>query len=160
MCCNGNEALGKKTCILTVQTSHTHHRCWQMNEISIQQTSYNFRMLFSYRERAESKSWKKKTKPTETHLDRKHFVMSEKKPYDNVEFDWIQLSADLDPSKTESFLNKWKRKFGENPFVPIGKCDAIIGMPFEISRQWKKITTFKIAFPWQWKVWCAAKWVT
>lgn len=47
--------------------------------------------------------------------------MSEKKPYDDVEFDWIQLSADLDPSKAESFLAKWQRKFGENPFVPIGK---------------------------------------
>lgn len=51
--------------------------------------------------------------------------MSEKRPYDNVEFDWIQLSADLDPSKAESFLDKWKRKFGENPFVPVGKCDVI-----------------------------------
>lgn len=55
-------------------------------------------------------------------------MMSEKKPYDDVEFDWIQLSADLDPSKAESFLAKWQRKFGENPFVPIGKwtiCDVI-----------------------------------
>lgn len=53
--------------------------------------------------------------------------MSEKKPYDNVEFDWIQLSVDLDQSKKETFLQKWKRKFDENPFVPIGKlrrrCD-------------------------------------
>lgn len=48
--------------------------------------------------------------------------MSAKKPYDDVEFDWIQLSADLDPTKAETFLGKWKRKFSENPFVPIGEC--------------------------------------
>lgn len=63
--------------------------------------------------------------------------MSEKKPYDNVEFDWIQLSADLDPSKTETFLNKWKRKFAENPFVPIGKCDAINVICLEICEEKK-----------------------
>lgn len=50
-------------------------------------------------------------------------VMSEKKPYDNVEFDWIQLSADIDPGDSETFLAKWKRKFEENPFVPIGEYD-------------------------------------
>ena len=49
-------------------------------------------------------------------------MMSEKKPYVDVEFDWIQLSADLDPTNNESFLAKWKRKCTENPFVPIGKC--------------------------------------
>lgn len=48
--------------------------------------------------------------------------MSENKPYDNVEFDWIQLSFDIDPTHTESFIEKWKRKFEENPFVPIGEC--------------------------------------
>lgn len=71
--------------------------------------------------------------------------MSEKRPYDNVEFDWIQLSADLDPSNAESFLDKWKRKFGENPFVPIGKCDVI------------KLTERKITiaiFPWQYMAMC------
>lgn len=47
--------------------------------------------------------------------------MSEKKPYDEVEFDWIQLSAELDPFGNESFLGKCKRKFGQNPFVPVGK---------------------------------------
>lgn len=47
--------------------------------------------------------------------------MSEKKPYDEVQFDWIQLSTDLDPLGDESFLGKWKRKFGQNPFVPVGK---------------------------------------
>lgn len=47
--------------------------------------------------------------------------MAEKKPYDDVEFDWIQLSVDLDQSLKETFLQKWKRKFNENPFVPIGK---------------------------------------
>lgn len=48
-------------------------------------------------------------------------IMSENKPYDNMEFDWIQLSADIDPGNTETFLQKWKRKFEENPFVPIGE---------------------------------------
>lgn len=38
-----------------------------------------------------------------------------------MEFDWIQLSADIDPGNTETFLQKWKRKFEENPFVPIGE---------------------------------------
>lgn len=52
-------------------------------------------------------------------------MMAESKPYDNVQLDWIQLSADLDPSKNESFLSKWQRKFAENPFVPIGKCAEI-----------------------------------
>lgn len=47
--------------------------------------------------------------------------MSEKRPYDDVEFDWIQLSKDLNPVKEETFLGKWKRKFGDNPFVPVGK---------------------------------------
>lgn len=47
--------------------------------------------------------------------------MSEKQPYDNVEFDWIKLVADLNP-EPETFLEKCKRKFNENPFVPIGKC--------------------------------------
>lgn len=47
--------------------------------------------------------------------------MSEKKPYDNVQFDWIQLSADLDPMTDETFLGKWGKKFKENPFVPIGE---------------------------------------
>lgn len=47
--------------------------------------------------------------------------MSEKQPYDNVEFDWIKLVADLEKNQ-ESFLDKCKRKFNENPFVPIGKC--------------------------------------
>lgn len=46
--------------------------------------------------------------------------MSEKQPYDNVEFDWIKLVADLEKNQ-ESFLDKCKRKFNENPFVPIGK---------------------------------------
>lgn len=41
--------------------------------------------------------------------------------YDNVQFDWVQLSADLDPTKNETFLGKTRRKFAENPFVPIGK---------------------------------------
>lgn len=40
--------------------------------------------------------------------------------YDDVQFDWIQLSVDLDPSNNESFMAKTKRKFAENPFVPIG----------------------------------------
>lgn len=47
--------------------------------------------------------------------------MSEKQPYDNVEFDWIKLVADLNP-ESETFLEKCKRKFNENPFVPIGEC--------------------------------------
>lgn len=47
---------------------------------------------------------------------------SSKKPYDNVEFDWIQLSADIDPNAVETFYEKTKRKFSENPFVPIGEC--------------------------------------
>lgn len=46
--------------------------------------------------------------------------MAEKQPYDNVEFDWIKLVADLNP-EPETFLEKCKRKFNENPFVPIGK---------------------------------------
>lgn len=41
--------------------------------------------------------------------------------YDDVQFDWVQLSADLDPAKNEYFLAKTKRKFAENPFVPIGE---------------------------------------
>lgn len=46
--------------------------------------------------------------------------MSEKHP-NEAEFDWIQLSIALDPNSNESFLEKWQRKFLENPFVPIGK---------------------------------------
>lgn len=46
--------------------------------------------------------------------------MSGSQPYDNVELDWIKLVADLEPSH-ETFLAKCKRKFNENPFVPIGK---------------------------------------
>lgn len=77
--------------------------------------------------------------------------MSEKRPYDNVEFDWIQLSADLDPSKTETFLGKWKRKFGENPFVPVGKCIKFCDVI--ISRGKKYICIIDIfAFPWQSKM--------
>lgn len=41
--------------------------------------------------------------------------------YDNVSFDWVQLSADLDPADSETFLGKCSRKFEENPFVPIGE---------------------------------------
>lgn len=48
--------------------------------------------------------------------------MTEKKPYDNVDFDWIQLSIDIAPTNTETFIQKWKRKFQENPFVPVGEC--------------------------------------
>lgn len=48
--------------------------------------------------------------------------MVEKQPYDNVEFDWIQLSSDLDPTVYETFIEKWTRKFKENPFVPVGEC--------------------------------------
>lgn len=51
--------------------------------------------------------------------------MSEKKPYDDVQFDWIQLSADLDPTNQETFIGKWKRKFTENPFVPVGECTIL-----------------------------------
>lgn len=47
--------------------------------------------------------------------------MTEKKPYDEVSFDWIQLSADIDPESSETFLGKWQRKFKENPFVPVGE---------------------------------------
>lgn len=47
--------------------------------------------------------------------------MSETPKPENVEFDWIQLSSDIDPTKTETFLQKTIRKFGENPFVPVGK---------------------------------------
>lgn len=41
--------------------------------------------------------------------------------YDDVQFDWVQLSADLDPAKNERFMAKTQRKFAENPFVPIGE---------------------------------------
>lgn len=41
--------------------------------------------------------------------------------YDDVQFDWVQLSADLDPATKETFLAKTQRKFAENPFVPIGE---------------------------------------
>lgn len=41
--------------------------------------------------------------------------------YENIEFDWVQISADLDPSNNETFLAKCQRKFAENPFVPIGE---------------------------------------
>lgn len=41
--------------------------------------------------------------------------------YDDAQFDWVQLSADLDPSKNETFMAKTQRKFTENPFVPIGE---------------------------------------
>lgn len=47
--------------------------------------------------------------------------MSETPKPKDVEFDWIQLSADVDPTKNESFMQKTTRKFKENPFVPIGK---------------------------------------
>lgn len=70
-------------------------------------------------------------------------MMSEKKPYDDVEFDWIQLSADLDPSKAETFIAKWKRKFGENPFVPIGKCKNCDAIRKQFDLQ-KNSTTLKI----------------
>ncbi|XP_031634163.1 HIG1 domain family member 2A, mitochondrial-like [Contarinia nasturtii] len=46
-------------------------------------------------------------------------------PYDNVEFDWIQLSADIDNEPVETFYEKTKRKFSENPFVPIGAFGAV-----------------------------------
>lgn len=62
--------------------------------------------------------------------------MVEKQPYDNVEFDWIQLSADLDPTVYETFIEKWSRKFKENPFVPVGECifyDVKIKSTFKIN---------------------------
>lgn len=46
------------------------------------------------------------------------------KTYDNVKFDWVQLSADLDPTLKETFMEKASRKFKENPFVYIGELMA------------------------------------
>lgn len=39
------------------------------------------------------------------------------------EFDWIQLSMDLQDPNHEEFTEKLWRKIKANPFVPIGKFD-------------------------------------
>lgn len=46
--------------------------------------------------------------------------MAEKQAYSEDQFDWIQLSADLEPEAIEGFTGKIWRKTKENPFVPVG----------------------------------------
>lgn len=128
MCCNGNEALGKKTCPFDIsKNTHSHHGDDRWTKFIFNKHRRFFVCSALIGKEPSRTKQKSKTKTTNQGKTRsgKYFVMAEKRPYDNVEFDWIQLSADLDPSNAESFLDKWKRKFGENPFVPIGKCDVI-----------------------------------
>lgn len=41
---------------------------------------------------------------------------------DLAKYDWIKLRKDMDSVlPTETFAQKFYRKFSENPFVPIGK---------------------------------------
>lgn len=44
-------------------------------------------------------------------------------PQENLNaLDWIVLRGDMDKVlRTETFTEKFKRKFAENPFVPIGQ---------------------------------------
>lgn len=42
------------------------------------------------------------------------------KPVADDEFDWIQLSLDLQDPNHEEFSEKFWRKVKSNPFVPIG----------------------------------------
>lgn len=46
-------------------------------------------------------------------------------PQDNLDaLDWIALRKDMDKViQTETFSGKFKRKFLENPFVPIGQLE-------------------------------------
>ncbi|XP_055301011.1 HIG1 domain family member 2A, mitochondrial-like [Sitodiplosis mosellana] len=62
--------------------------------------------------------------------------MSDKQPYDNVEFDWVKLVADLNPDQ-ETFIEKCKRKFNENPFVPIGAFGAIGALSYGLFSMYK-----------------------
>lgn len=49
-------------------------------------------------------------------------------PQENLNaLDWIILRGDMDKVlKTETFTEKFKRKFSENPFVPIGQLFLFI----------------------------------
>lgn len=40
--------------------------------------------------------------------------------YDESEFDWIKLSAEIQPDE-DGFMQKTAKKFKENPFVPLGE---------------------------------------
>lgn len=43
-----------------------------------------------------------------------------------LELDWIQLHKEFEAMhKTETMLEKMKRKTIENPFVPVGKYDNL-----------------------------------
>lgn len=46
---------------------------------------------------------------------------SDKTPDSSEQFDWIQLSNDVQGTKHEGFADKFTRKVMENPFVPIGE---------------------------------------
>lgn len=46
--------------------------------------------------------------------------MADSPKYENVEFDWIQLSNEIAP-EDDGFMKKTVKKFKENPAVPIGK---------------------------------------
>lgn len=46
------------------------------------------------------------------------------------EFDWIQLSMDLQDPSAEQFTERLWRKTKSNPFVPIGKFHQTISFSF------------------------------
>lgn len=50
--------------------------------------------------------------------------MTSKPSIDLEKFDWVQLKAELDAphgNSNETSKDKFKRKFMENPLVPVGK---------------------------------------
>lgn len=53
--------------------------------------------------------------------DKSPNVASDKTPDSSEQFDWIQLSNEVQGIKHEGFADKFTRKVMENPFVPIGK---------------------------------------
>lgn len=47
--------------------------------------------------------------------------MSQQKPTNPSELEWVQLQKDMDKMRGETAREKFVRKVTENPIVPVGK---------------------------------------